>query len=325
MRFTTETSTSPEKLLCLRKGTESGPLLIVIGQMHGNEPAGTAAIQIVNRMLDDAAESGQAVGLRGVFAGICGNLAAARAGLRYHHHDLNRLWHPENVARVLATPLERLHDDERELSENLRLVRDLREAHPEAPTVLLDLHTTTAKGGVFAFPSDDAWATELAGHLLAPVIHGMLNYLSGTALHYFTTERFPPRTAALAFEAGQHSDPHSIGNAGVAILQTMRALGMIGPDDLRLGHELVMPHYSEGVPRHLRLIYRHPVLPDDRFVMRPGYRNFQPVQRGELLANDAKGAVLCPADGYLLMPLYQKQGNDGFFLLEEEQHPHPNA
>ena len=37
------------------------------------------------------------------------------------------------------------------------------------------------------------------------------------------------------------------------------------------------------------------------------------------------GEILSPADGYLLMPLYQKKGDDGFFLLEEESSLAPRA
>jgi succinylglutamate desuccinylase len=51
--------------------------------------------------------------------------------------------------------------------------------------------------------------------------------------------------------------------------------------------------------------------------MRPGYANFQPIRRGEHLADDASGPVLAPEDGLILMPLYQSLGTDGFFLVQE--------
>jgi succinylglutamate desuccinylase len=51
--------------------------------------------------------------------------------------------------------------------------------------------------------------------------------------------------------------------------------------------------------------------------MRPGYVNFQPIQQGEHLANDTTGPVLAPEDGLILMPLYQPQGSDGFFVVQE--------
>ena len=55
----------------------------------------------------------------------------------------------------------------------------------------------------------------------------------------------------------------------------------------------------------------------DGFEMRPGYHNFQPVKKDELLATDASGEIRSPRDGLLLLPRYQGQGNDGFFLARE--------
>jgi len=51
--------------------------------------------------------------------------------------------------------------------------------------------------------------------------------------------------------------------------------------------------------------------------MEPGYTNFQRVARGEALARDNDGLVRAGEDARLLMPLYQEQGEDGFFLVRE--------
>ena len=298
------------KLIALCKGLTDGPLLIAIGQMHGNEPAGTAGI----RRAEEWLKAWQAVSpdrtLRGTFAGICGNMAAARAGLRFVREDLNRLWRPDRVERLLCAPLETLHEDERELVETLRLVHQLRDGcAPGTPMVVLDLHTTTAAGGSFALAGDSPLAAHLANGLQAPVVHGMLAHLQGTALSYFTEERFAQTTTGLAYEAGQHSDPQSPKRVEAAILQVMRALRMLPKTEDR------GPSSGEA-PRHLRLVYRHPVETGDGFSMRPGYENFQSVSKDEWLANDRNGPILCPADGFMLMPLYQKQGSDGFFILQ---------
>jgi succinylglutamate desuccinylase len=52
--------------------------------------------------------------------------------------------------------------------------------------------------------------------------------------------------------------------------------------------------------------------------MKRSFENFDYVEKGTLLATNRYGDVLASSDGYLLMPLYQVQGDDGFFLLEEE-------
>ena len=48
--------------------------------------------------------------------------------------------------------------------------------------------------------------------------------------------------------------------------------------------------------------------------MEPGFANFQPIERGQVLARDSQGAIEAPMKGWLLLPLYQGQGEDGFFI-----------
>jgi hypothetical protein len=67
----------------------------------------------------------------------------------------------------------------------------------------------------------------------------------------------------------------------------------------------------------LELRHRHPVGPGDAFRMEPGFVNFQPVRTGQLLARDRGGEIRSPSRGRVLMPLYQAQGEDGFFLVRE--------
>jgi hypothetical protein len=71
------------------------------------------------------------------------------------------------------------------------------------------------------------------------------------------------------------------------------------------------------VPGVLEVVYRHAVVEGDRFRMHPGFRSFQPVASGQVIADDARGPVAVPQDGYLLMPLYQKLGDDGFFVARK--------
>ena len=74
---------------------------------------------------------------------------------------------------------------------------------------------------------------------------------------------------------------------------------------------------TRGVPRILEVRYRHAIEPADGFVMEPGYVSFQPVKRGEVLGRDRRGPVRAPENGRILLPLYQSQGSDGFFLVRE--------
>lgn len=60
--------------------------------------------------------------------------------------------------------------------------------------------------------------------------------------------------------------------------------------------------------------YRHVIAPEDGFQMEPGFRNFQPIRRGQVLAKDRSGKIEARETSLILMPLYQTLGDDGFFL-----------
>jgi succinylglutamate desuccinylase len=53
------------------------------------------------------------------------------------------------------------------------------------------------------------------------------------------------------------------------------------------------------------------------FEMRPGYNNFDPIVKGQELGTDFRGPVRANESGVILMPLYQKLGEDGFFIGRE--------
>ena len=70
----------------------------------------------------------------------------------------------------------------------------------------------------------------------------------------------------------------------------------------------------------IEIRYRFPVPSGTRFAMVPGFSNFDLVEEGEVLAHiggTEQAEVHSPSDGLLLMPRYQGQGEDGFFLGNE--------
>ena len=82
-------------------GDKTGPLLIVIGSMHGNEPAGVNAIEFMVKMLNEEPNANPNFTYFGSFLGIRGNIKAAKLNKRFIKQDLNRLWTEENVNRIL--------------------------------------------------------------------------------------------------------------------------------------------------------------------------------------------------------------------------------
>lgn len=307
----------PARTIGTFTGQEDGPLLICIGGMHGNEPAGIQALKLVFNMLEIEPIANPNFTFRGRLVGLRGNLGALQASRRFVERDLNRMWTSEIVSRVQHAPIGQLHHEERELRELLDLInRHLAHYQPEE-FVLLDLHTTTAGGGIFTVVSDSPRSINLAVELHAPVIKGMLRGISGTMLHYFNDDNFPSQTTALAFEAGQHNDPLSVNRSIAAIINCLRSIGCVQAHDVENRHDELLIDYSRGLPKVSELIMTHPVHPDDHFFMIPNFQNFQAVRKGELLARDRHGSIVAPADGRILMPLYQPQGEDGFFLIKD--------
>ena len=52
--------------------------------------------------------------------------------------------------------------------------------------------------------------------------------------------------------------------------------------------------------------------------MKPNVINFQNIKKGEVLGSDKNGDVKSPFDGKILMPLYQEQGTEGFYIIQNE-------
>ena len=76
-----------------------------------------------------------------------------------------------------------------------------------------------------------------------------------------------------------------------------------------------------GLPHVMEVVSRHAITDADRFAMEPGFRNLDRARGGQLLARDARGEILAPRDGLVILPLYQPSGSDGFFWGREIERP----
>ena len=305
----------PKRIIGEYTGSRRGPLLIALAGIHGNEPAGIQALDILFKLLEVEPERNPDFLFSGKIIGLRGNIAALEAGQRFIRKDLNRQWTPANVERIKGAPLDRLDAEDRELRELLSLIEErIKEYQPEK-VVLIDLHTTTAHGGIFTIATDDPESIRIGMELHAPVIKGMLEGIHGTTLHYFNNERYAPQTVGVCFESGQHEENLSVNRAIAALTNCMRTIGCVRADDVENRHDELLIEYSKDLPKLAQLIMCHRIREEDGFRMLSDYKNFQEVKKGELLAYDRHGAIRAQAAGRILMPLYQKQGDDGFFLI----------
>lgn len=299
-------------------GPKHGPLLICTGGVHGNELAGIKALEFMLKMLDVEPITNPSFCYNGRFLALKGNVQAIGAGCRFINEDLNRKWKQDQIQRITQADIHTLQGEDLELRELQETINAEIEDYQPSSIVFLDLHTTTANGGIFTIPYEDESSITVAKQLYAPVILGLLDGIEGTMMHHFNQQQFPDiPTISFCFESGQHDDPLSINRAIAAITNCMRAIGSVKKEDVANRHDFLLQTYSEGLPPISHLLSKHSIQPGDGFQMIPGFKNFQKVKKGTVLAHDNNGEIKCPEDCLLLMPLYQKQGEDGFFLIKE--------
>jgi succinylglutamate desuccinylase len=286
-----------------------GPTLVVVAGLHGNEPSGIVAYR---RVLDSlqAAEPG----FRGRLVGLAGNLEALQIGQRFLDEDLNRIWQHDRVRMIQQ------NDDRwqtREAREQRELLAQLETEISQAggPVHFLDLHTSSAQGKPFVCIGDTLRNRRFATGFHVPVILGLEEQVDGALLEYVNNKGH----ITVGVEAGQHHDERSIDLHEAFLRLALVNAGCIDdgslPDQDQMRARL--EEASRGLPPVLEVRYRHPVAAVDEFRMNPGYENFDPVKRDEVIAADARGGVHAPETGRVLLPLYQGQGDDGFFLVRE--------
>ena len=287
-------------------GQAGGPLLICLGGMHGNELSGAIALErIVTQLQRNPA------GLRGQLVALIGNRAGLKERRRFLISDLNRHWTRERVARLrqAAGPLE---------AEDLELVEIDRElqkaiAGTRGKVHALDLHSTSGEGPAFCILEDTLPNRRFALHLPVTIVVGIEEELKGTVSHFLSEQG----VITCGFEAGQHDDPYSPDRAEAAVWIALEASGVLIPGKRPEAHAAreLLKAQTGRLPHFTELRYRHAIQPADEFRMKPGFRNFDAVTQGQPIARDTSGAVSPPHTGLLLMPLYQAQGEDGFFLV----------
>lgn len=302
-----------QRVMLQAQGAADGPLVIIFAGVHGNEHGGLWAMQSLH---EDFLQQSLAL-QKGRVLGLAGNMLALKRRKRFMQADLNRIWVKGHVDKLReeGKAAFRVQEDE-EVLELIKVVDRFRAEHDhQQPCIFLDLHSFSAPGGLFSMTLPGDQHADLAKVLGAPTIYGIIEHLNGTALNYFDRQGF----ISLGFEGGQHDDPNTAQTMQSAILLLLQHLNMLedGHQQFTDSAKKHLGLLTEDLPGAVQLMYRHAVYPDSGFTMQPGFKNFDPVHAGQVLANDRYGTVKAPCDGYMLMPLYQSQGEDGFFIVAD--------
>jgi predicted deacylase len=279
------------------RGKSPGATLLIVGGVHGNEPAGLIAAERVAAELGDFA---------GDYVVLAGNRGALAAGVRFRARDLNRQWSPE---RVRALDEGRTPEDAEAIEQReLRAAIDDAVRQARGPLYFLDLHTTSAPGVPFGLSVALPEQAELAAHFPLPVIVGLEDQIEGVLSQYLRA----CGGQTLSVEGGQHDDPTSVDHLAASIRIALAAAGMVALPGLEASRQHLRRARGE-LPARIQIVFRHAITPACGFVMEPGFANIARAAKGQLLARDRSGEIRAPADGVVLMPMYQAQGDDGFF------------
>ena len=287
-----------------------GPTVICIAGLHGNEPAGIIALERVFDRLTKLSPI-----FRGQLIGISGNLKALASGVRYIEEDLNRMWKPHIIDQLLngTSHNNNCSSEEAERSELIQVFAASCKKKNSA-VYFLDLHTTSAKGSPFITVADTLRNRVFTANFPVPRILGIEEQLDSTLLNYINEWGF----IAVGFEAGQHDEKRSIENCIAALWIMLIGAGCVNPQEIPdyKSSYLELKKASMNNVGVYEVCYRHDIENDAGFLMVPGYLNFQDIRKGEILAKNSIGEIKSPETGKIFMPLYQKQGNDGFFIIK---------
>ena len=300
-----------ERLIGSVIGKNTDYLFLCVGGIHGNENDGVVALEKVLSHLKENSED-----VNGSIVALKGNLRAIHEVKRYIDYDLNRIWTDEFINKLQDPNHTPKYHEENELKGLHKAIHAVINAFKAKKVFFLDLHNTSSPRGTFAVSFCPDIQNELKNNLKVPIIMGMEKALKGTLVEYMENMGYN----GIAFEGGDlNADTCSqILESGTWVI--LKTMGFINKENIPKynAHRAFLNSLVSDFPLLNELLYVHKIDGTESFKMRPGYSNFQLVEKGDHLASDKNGKVISPHSGILLMPLYQKQGQEGFYIIKDK-------
>ncbi|MGJ8743218.1 aspartoacylase [Polaribacter sp.] len=286
------------------KGAKKSPTIIAFGGIHGNEPAGINALQQVFKRIKD-----ENISLIGNFYGISGNINAISENIRFKNVDLNRIWTKEEILKL---PLNKeLYEESKEQYEIYIIIKDILKKE-KGPFYFLDLHTTSSVTEPFITISDSLNNRNFSSHFTIPTILGIEEYLDGPLLTYINEFGH----ISVGFEAGQHESAVSVDNCIAFLWLALVASKCVKKEEIKNYdfYKNSLTLFSEDQDFY-KIDFKYSIKPFEVFKMVKGYKNFREIVKHELLAHSNGNEIQSHIKGKIFMPLYQKKGDDGFFII----------
>ena len=291
------------------RGKHPGPTLIFFGGIHGNEKSGVTALENVFKELDK-----NTYDYHGSVYSLKGNLPALLKGKRFLEKDLNRIWTKSNINSLQEDKNRDLLIEEMELLEIHGLIQNILELE-KGPFYFIDYHTTSSKTLPFITINDALINRRFSKLFPVPIILGIEEYLEGPLLSYINERGY----VSLGFESGQHTEEMAIKNSIAFTWLAMVYSGFLHKGDIKDFKKYYgqLQNSAENNANFYEIVYRHPIYDIDGFKMMEGFRSFEEVIQGTPLAIEKDEFILAEKDAIIFMPLYQEQGEEGFFLIRK--------
>ncbi len=308
------TLTSPEDIATDRiighfEGNGQGPTLVFFGGIHGNEPSGVKALEHVFSILEEnkTVTNGNVYGIRG-------NIPALLREQRFLISDLNRMWTQAGIDQIKQKGKEVRSHEENELAEIYTLLRNMLTNQPP-PFYFIDFHTTSSETLPFITINDAVINRKFSSLFPVPVILGIEEYLEGPLLSHINEHGY----VSMGFESGQHftdeAEKNSIAFTWLTLLYTNVLKKEQLPEEAIFYRQLKASAQNDNT--FYEVTHRHKIKPNDSFETLLGLQSFDDLKKGTVFARHNGVEIEAEKDSILFMPLYQKQGEEGFFLIRK--------
>lgn len=287
------------------KQSRKGPCLLVSAGVHGNEPSGILALACVFKKL----EARKPV-FNGRLIGVSGNMAALKKGVRLIDRDLNRICTPEFADKLKSGEVAGFQEGA-EFHDLVMIVESIERSEKHDKLLFMDLHTTSSETAPYISVNEKPESFNFAKKMPLPVVKGIENFIPGHFDHFLTLKGH----TGFTMEAGQHENTKSIAFHEAAIWLVMVDNGLLEKSEVDYDYYYQLLKNSSPSQGNFEVTYRLNLKAGQEFAMEPGYENFSAVKKGELLARLEGEKVLAESDARVFLPLYQKQGSDGFFIV----------
>jgi predicted deacylase len=297
-----------ERVIGHIKGAKKGPTIIFTAGIHGNEPSGIFALKRVTEELTSKRKF-----IKGNIFAISGNLSALAEGIRFNQEDLNRIWTTKRMEEMKYSSLKYINKDIEELVDINQTITKIMKDN-EGPYYFMDLHTTSSESIPFLTVNDSLLNRAFVEQYPIPIILGIEEYLEGPILSYINELGY----VSFGFEAGQHDGLYSIDHHISFIYLSLVYAGVLNKKTADYHHHYEMlAKNSVDTQGFYEVYYRYKINNGSIFKMKNGFVNFQTIKKNQVLATLDGNKIMANNNSKIFMPLYQSQGDDGFYNIKK--------